>query len=89
MSIAMLRDKIFGSFIDDTEFRLVMHAAAPLYVDAANFDADRALERARGMVVNAVAHSELFLFFAENGWGGGEGRVVQQLRESRLNKEGA
>ncbi|KAJ0426593.1 alpha/beta-hydrolase [Aspergillus carlsbadensis] len=60
MSISMLRDKIFGSFIDDTEFRLVMHAAAPLYVDAANFDADRALERARGMVVNAVAHNDLY-----------------------------
>ncbi|KAL2795021.1 alpha/beta-hydrolase [Aspergillus keveii] len=42
MSISMLRDKIFGSFIDDTEFRLVMHTAAPLYVDAANFDADHA-----------------------------------------------
>jgi hypothetical protein len=62
MSISMLRDKIFGSFIDDTEFRLVMHTAAPLYVDAANFDADHALERARGMVVNAFAHSEFFPF---------------------------
>ncbi|KAL3455823.1 alpha/beta-hydrolase [Aspergillus heterothallicus] len=60
MSIAMLRDKIFGAFVDDTEFRLVMHAAAPLYVDEANFDPDGALARARGMVVNAVAHNDLY-----------------------------
>ncbi|KAL4903053.1 hypothetical protein BDW74DRAFT_180344 [Aspergillus multicolor] len=60
MSVSMLRDKIFGSFASDDEFRLVMHAAAPLYVERENLDADKALERNLETVFNAEAHNALY-----------------------------
>ncbi|KAL1987560.1 hypothetical protein VTN96DRAFT_3160 [Rasamsonia emersonii] len=43
LSVEMLRNKIFGRFDSDLEFRLVMHAAAPLYSE--KFDANIALQK--------------------------------------------
>ncbi|BCS20469.1 alpha/beta fold hydrolase [Aspergillus puulaauensis] len=60
MSVSMLKDKIFGSFESDEEFRLVMHAAAPLYAEPENFDADRALAKNLETVFNAEAHNDLY-----------------------------
>ncbi|KAL4863584.1 hypothetical protein BDV12DRAFT_206385 [Aspergillus spectabilis] len=60
MSVSMLRDKIFGSFTSDTEFRLVMHAAAPLYAEEKNFDANKALKKNLETVFNREAHDDLY-----------------------------
>lgn len=56
LSISQLKDKIFGSFSSDTEFRLVMHAAAPLYSES--FDADAALAKSLKTVYTADSHSK-------------------------------
>jgi proline iminopeptidase len=53
----MLKDKIFGAFESDLEFRLIMHAAAPLYSE--NFDADVALKRNIETVFLAESHSKM------------------------------
>ncbi|OJK01317.1 hypothetical protein ASPACDRAFT_51218 [Aspergillus aculeatus ATCC 16872] len=58
MSINMLREKIFGHFNSDTEFRLVMHAAAPLYRE--EFDPDLALQQNLATVFNAESHNDLY-----------------------------
>ncbi|KAL3474793.1 Alpha/Beta hydrolase protein [Aspergillus californicus] len=60
MSISMLKDKIFGAFNSDQEFRLVMHAAAPLYTEPENFNPDLALRRNLETVFNAEAHNDLY-----------------------------
>ncbi|KAL4803812.1 Alpha/Beta hydrolase protein [Aspergillus unguis] len=60
LSVGMLKNKVFGAFNSDEEFRLVMHAAAPLYVEAESFNADKALERTLVTVFNAEAHNELY-----------------------------
>ncbi|KAL5343570.1 alpha/beta-hydrolase [Aspergillus crustosus] len=60
MSVSMLKDKIFGSFASDAEFRLVMHAAAPLYAEEGNFDADNALKKNLETVFNREAHDDLY-----------------------------
>lgn len=56
LSVEMLRDKIFGAFASDLEFRLVMWAAAPLYSES--FNANSALQGSIGTVYNAESHSE-------------------------------
>ncbi|KAH7061677.1 Alpha/Beta hydrolase protein [Paraphoma chrysanthemicola] len=58
LSINQLKDKIFGSFQSDTEFQLVMHAAAPLYSET--FDADAALAATLKTVYFAESHNELY-----------------------------
>jgi hypothetical protein len=59
LSINQLKDKIFGSFQSDTEFQLVMHAAAPLYSET--FDADAALAATLKTVYFAESHSKLMV----------------------------
>ncbi|GAD95982.1 hypothetical protein NECHADRAFT_87832 [Paecilomyces variotii No. 5] len=56
LSVIMLREKIFGKFESDIEFRLVIHAAAPLYSE--DFNADAALERNLETVFFAKSHSK-------------------------------
>lgn len=55
-SVRMLRDKVFGRFDSDLEFRLVHLAMMPLYSEA--FDADQGLRSCLANVYNAEAHSE-------------------------------
>ncbi|KAK8086062.1 hypothetical protein PG994_001036 [Apiospora phragmitis] len=57
-SVRMLRDKVFGRFASDLEFRLVHLAMLPLYSEA--FDADQALQSCLGNVYNAEAHNDLY-----------------------------
>lgn len=54
-SEGMLR-KVFGSFIDDDEFRLVMFAIWPLYSEEEH-DRDKTLEAIRSIRFNAESHS--------------------------------
>lgn len=58
-SVEMLKNKVFGSFESDLEFRLVHLAMLPLYSE--NFDANAALQHCLHNIYNAEAHSE-FLF---------------------------
>jgi len=55
----MLRNKVFGAFESDLEFRLVHLAMSPLYSEA--FDANAALRSCLDNVYNAKSHSESFL----------------------------
>jgi hypothetical protein len=54
-----LRDKVFGRFDSDLEFRLVMYAAAPLYSE--HFDAESALESNLQTAFYAKSHSKFLL----------------------------
>lgn len=56
LSIKFLKEKIFGRFESDLEFRLVMYAAAPLYSE--HFDPDIALKHNMETVFYAKSHSE-------------------------------
>lgn len=56
LSVNQLKNKIFGRFESDEEFRLVMHAAAPLYSES--FDADAALSTTLKTVYYAESHSK-------------------------------
>ncbi|KAL5438275.1 hypothetical protein PMIN07_001970 [Paraphaeosphaeria minitans] len=58
LSLAQLKNKIFGRFESDEEFRLVMHAAAPLYSET--FDADAALSNTLRTVYFAESHNDLY-----------------------------
>ena len=58
-SVEMLKNKVFGAFESDLEFRLVHLAMSPLYSD--NFDANAALRSCLDNVYNAESHSELLL----------------------------
>lgn len=58
-SIKFLRDKVFGRFDSDLEFRLVMYAAAPLYSE--HFDAEAALKSNLETVFYAKSHSKFSL----------------------------
>ncbi|OCF74158.1 hypothetical protein I204_04528 [Kwoniella mangroviensis CBS 8886] len=51
--------KVFSSFVDDDEMRLVMFAIGPLYSEA-EYDADIGLERARSMRLSAKVHNDLY-----------------------------
>lgn len=55
-STKFLRDKVFGRFDSDLEFRLVMYAAAPLYSE--HFDAEVALKSNLETVFYAKSHSK-------------------------------
>lgn len=55
-AISFLREKVFGRFESDLEFRLVMYAAAPLYSE--RFDAEAALKSNMGTVFYAKSHSK-------------------------------
>ncbi|KAJ5946694.1 Alpha/beta hydrolase fold-1 [Penicillium verhagenii] len=57
-SINFLRDKVFGRFDSDLEFRLVMYAAAPLYSE--KFDAEAALKNNLETTFYAKSHSKCF-----------------------------
>lgn len=57
-SVRMLREKVFGRFESDLEFRLVHLAMLPLYSEA--FDADQGLRSCLGNMYNAEAHIEFF-----------------------------
>lgn len=54
-SVEMLREKTFGFFESDLEFRLVHLAMSPLYSES--FDANAALKSCLNNVYNAEAHS--------------------------------
>lgn len=54
-SVEMLREKTFGVFESDLEFRLVHLAMSPLYSES--FDANVALKSCLNNVYNAEAHS--------------------------------
>lgn len=56
LSVEMLTGKIFGVFDSDLEFRLIMHAAAPLYSE--NFDPNAALRKNIETGFNAESHSK-------------------------------
>lgn len=56
LSINFLKDKIFGRFESDIEFRLVMYAAAPLYSE--RFDPDQGLKHNLDTVFYAKSHSK-------------------------------
>ncbi|KGO55398.1 Alpha/beta hydrolase fold-1 [Penicillium expansum] len=58
LSIKFLKDKIFGRFESDLEFRLVMYAAAPLYSE--HFDPDVALKHNIETVFYAKSHNDLY-----------------------------
>ncbi|KAH3914382.1 hypothetical protein HBI56_093360 [Parastagonospora nodorum] len=58
LSLNQLKNKIFGAFESDTEFQLVMHAAAPLYSES--FDADAALAATLKIVYFAESHNALY-----------------------------
>ncbi|ODO06080.1 hypothetical protein L198_01309 [Cryptococcus wingfieldii CBS 7118] len=51
--------KIFGTITDDNEFRIIMFAIGPLYLDGA-YDADKALESSRKTIYNAESHNSLY-----------------------------
>ncbi|WWC64380.1 uncharacterized protein I303_106990 [Kwoniella dejecticola CBS 10117] len=57
-SINMLK-KVFGSFTDDDEMRLVMFAIGPLYSEA-HYDADKGLEASRSRRLSAKVHNDLY-----------------------------
>ncbi|KAJ7119441.1 prolyl aminopeptidase [Mycena epipterygia] len=56
-SIEMV-EKVFSAFDDDVEFRLIMFALGPLYVE--KYDANAALTRTRGVVYRAETHNALY-----------------------------
>ncbi|KAH8422530.1 alpha/beta fold hydrolase [Aspergillus melleus] len=56
LSVSMLKEKIFGQFQNDDEFRLVMLCAAPLYAE--KFDPDGALRKNLETVFDAESHSK-------------------------------
>ncbi|KAJ5362362.1 Alpha/beta hydrolase fold-1 [Penicillium brevicompactum] len=58
LSINFLKDKIFGHFESDIEFRLVMYAAAPLYSE--RFDPDQGLKHNLDTVFYAKSHNDLY-----------------------------
>ncbi|PLB46620.1 alpha/beta-hydrolase [Aspergillus steynii IBT 23096] len=58
LSVAMLKEKIFGRFESDIEFQLVMLSAAPLYAE--KFDPDLALQKNLETVFNAESHNDLY-----------------------------
>lgn len=51
----MLRNKVFGAYENDDEFKLVYFAMMPLYTET--YDPDAALKACRGMVFVAESHS--------------------------------
>lgn len=55
-SVEMLKNKVFGSFDSDLEFRLVHLAMMPLYSE--KFDANAGLRSCLDNVYNAEAHSK-------------------------------
>ncbi|KAL1864489.1 hypothetical protein VTK73DRAFT_5860 [Phialemonium thermophilum] len=57
-SVEMLRDKVFGRFESDLEFRLVHLAMSPLYSE--KFDANAALKSCLENVYNAESHNDLY-----------------------------
>ncbi|KAK1149613.1 hypothetical protein N8T08_005162 [Aspergillus melleus] len=58
LSVSMLKEKIFGRFQNDDEFRLVMLCAAPLYAE--KFDPDGALRKNLETVFDAESHNDLY-----------------------------
>ncbi|KAJ4192431.1 hypothetical protein NW767_010657 [Fusarium falciforme] len=54
----MLRDKVFGAFQDDEEFRLVHFAMMPLYRE--DFDANAGLRACLDTVYVAESHNDLY-----------------------------
>ncbi|CAG9975014.1 unnamed protein product, partial [Clonostachys byssicola] len=54
----MLRDKVFGAYEDDEEFKLIHFAVMPLHKE--NFDANAALVACRNTVFVAESHNELY-----------------------------
>ncbi len=61
----MLKNKVFGAFESDLEFRLVHLAMSPLYSE--KFDANAALESCLTNVYNAESHSK---YMSQTGWFG-------------------
>lgn len=57
-SVEMLKNKVFGAFESDLEFRLVHLAMSPLYSE--NFDANAALQSCLHNVYNAESHNSLY-----------------------------
>ncbi|KAH8682021.1 Alpha/Beta hydrolase protein [Xylariales sp. PMI_506] len=59
-SMKMLKEKVFGFFENDLEFRLVYHAMSPMYIDDGSYNADAALANNLKTVFNAEAHNDLY-----------------------------
>ncbi|KAI0014771.1 Alpha/Beta hydrolase protein [Xylariomycetidae sp. FL0641] len=57
-SVEMLKDKVFGAFESDLEFRLVHPAMSPLYSEV--FDANANLSSVLGNTYNAESHNDLY-----------------------------
>lgn len=51
----MLKDKVFGAYESDLEFRLIHLASMPLYSE--KFDANAALQGCLNTIYNAESHS--------------------------------
>lgn len=54
----MLKDKVFGAFDSDLEFRMVHLAMSPLYSES--FDPNAALQSCLNNVYNAESHSKAY-----------------------------
>ncbi|KAI4600569.1 hypothetical protein KJ359_000928 [Pestalotiopsis sp. 9143b] len=57
-TIEMLKDKVFGAFDSDLEFRMVHLVMSPLYSES--FDANAALASCLNNVYNAESHNDLY-----------------------------
>ncbi|KKY35569.1 putative proline iminopeptidase [Diaporthe ampelina] len=57
-SVEMLKNKVFGRFESDLEFRLVHLAMMPLYSE--KFDANAGLSSCLNNVYNSEAHNDLY-----------------------------
>lgn len=55
-SVEMLKNKVFGTFESDLEFRLVHFAMMPLYSE--KFDPNAGVKSCLDTVYNSEAHSE-------------------------------
>lgn len=63
-SVEMLKNKVFGSFESDLEFRLVHLAMMPLYSE--KFDANAGLSSCLDNVYNSEAHSKTIFEFIDD-----------------------
>ncbi|KAK4687971.1 proline iminopeptidase, partial [Tremellales sp. Uapishka_1] len=59
MASPQMLEKVFSSFKDDEEMRLVMFAIGPLYSEG-TYDPDRGLESCRQTIYRAESHNELY-----------------------------
>lgn len=57
MSVSMLKNKVFGRYESDVEFRLIMFTLSPLYSES--FHPENALQKNLSTVFRAETHGKL------------------------------